>query len=80
MFFSGEKVLTALISPMVPMEIKSSVPALGDSNFLAIYTTSRRLWTISGSRARLSPAEMRAITARSSALLRGGGSVSLPLM
>ena len=39
----GQKVLTALIRPMVPMEMRSSIPTLLDSNFLAIYTTRRRL-------------------------------------
>ena len=34
MFFVGSNVLTALISPIVPMEIMSSMPALGVSNFL----------------------------------------------
>ena len=33
MFFVGSKVLTALISPIVPMEIMSSMPAVGVSNF-----------------------------------------------
>ena len=35
-FLSGLKVLIALISPMVPMEIKSSTPTLVLSNFLAM--------------------------------------------
>ena len=51
MFLAGQKVFTALISPMVPMEIRSSIPIPVDSNFLAIYTTSRRLCVISSSRA-----------------------------
>ena len=50
-FFSGEKVFTALIKPMVPMEMRSSRLMPVDSNFLAMYTTSRRLWTISCCRA-----------------------------
>ena len=32
----GEKVFTALISPMVPMEIMSSTEVVGLSNFLAM--------------------------------------------
>lgn len=35
-FLLGTKVLTALISPIVPMEIKSSMPIPVDSNFFAI--------------------------------------------
>ena len=36
-FFSGEKVFTALIKPMVPMEMRSSRLMPVDSNFLAMY-------------------------------------------
>lgn len=43
MFRSGQKVFTALIKPMVPMEIRSSTPMPVDSNLRAMYTTSRRL-------------------------------------
>lgn len=46
-FFSGLKVFTALISPMVPMEIKSSVLTPVFSNFLARNTTRRRLCSMS---------------------------------
>ena len=51
MFLSGEKVLTPLMRPMVPMEIKSSrlMPVL--SKRLAMYTTSRRFRVIRISRA-----------------------------
>ena len=35
-FFSGQKVLTALISPMVPMEMRSSIPMPVVSNFRAM--------------------------------------------
>jgi len=55
MFLVGSKVFTALISPMVPMEIMSSMPADGVSNFLAMYTTSRKLWVMSRSRASVLP-------------------------
>ncbi len=46
-FFSGLNVFTALISPIVPMLIKSSIFIPVFSNFLAIYTTSRKLRSIS---------------------------------
>ena len=35
-FFAGSKVLMALMSPMVPMEIRSSTPTLVLSNFFAM--------------------------------------------
>ena len=80
MFLSGSKVFTALISPMVPMEIMSSMPAVELSNFLAMYTTSRRLCVISRSRASGLPAASAAKTSRSSSGESGGGRVSGPLM
>lgn len=46
-FFSLLKVFTALISPMVPMEMRSSVSTPVFSNFLAMYTTSRKLCSMS---------------------------------
>ena len=78
MFFSGRKVFTALIRPMVPMEIRSSVLAPGESNFRAIYTTSRRLCSISSFRA--SSSSSRASSSASRSFVSGGGSVSLPPM
>ena len=35
-FLSGQKVSTALMRPMVPMEMRSSSPSPEDSNFLAM--------------------------------------------
>ncbi len=80
MLRSGLKVLTAFMRPMLPMEIRSSMPALDDSNFLAMYTTSRRLWVISGSRAFSTLFIMLRITFSSSSFVSGGGSVSGPFM
>ncbi len=80
MFFSTRKVFTALMRPMVPMEIRSSTLAPGLSNFLAMYTTSRRLWVIRGSRAPGTPLRMSSITFASSSLVRGAGRVSGPLI
>ena len=57
---------THLMRPMVPMEIKSSTLAPGLSNFLAMYTTSRRLWGIRGSRAPGTPWRMFSSTWASS--------------
>lgn len=51
-------VFTALMSPMVPMEMRSSTFTAGDSNFFAMYTTSRRLCVIRGSRAFGFPSRM----------------------
>ena len=47
MFLSVRNVLMALISPMVPMEIRSSMCIPVFSNRRAIYTTSRRFRSIS---------------------------------
>ena len=80
MFFVGSNVLTALISPIVPMEIMSSMPAVGVSNFLAMYTTSRRLCVMSRSRACGCPRVSASRAARSCSGGRGGGRVSAPLM
>ena len=44
--FSGLYVLTALISPIVPMDIRSSVSG-PEANFLTIWATRRRLCSIS---------------------------------
>ena len=79
-FCSGLKVLMALISPMVPMEIRSSTPTPVLSNFFAMYTTSRRLCSISSAFAswllRRFPAG-RSLCASSSEA-SGAGSTSLP--
>ena len=52
---SGEKVDTALMSPLVPMEIRSSVSTPEAKYFFTICATSRRLCSISVSRASVSP-------------------------
>lgn len=78
MFLSVRYVPTALINPMVPMEIKSSMLMPVFSNRLAMYTTSRRLCSISSLRASSSP--MRSSSSASRSRLRGGGRVSLPPM
>ena len=78
MLRSGVKVFTALISPMVPMEIISSLGTPLLSYFLARYTTSRRLWVISSSRAAASPADMRASRAFSCSGDSGGGRLGAP--
>ena len=78
MFLSARKVPTALMSPMVPMEIRSSIPTPVFSNRRAMYTTSRRLCSISSLRASSSP--MRSSSSASRSRLRGGGRVSLPPM
>ena len=80
MFLVGSKVLTAFISPIVPIEIISSMPAVGVSNFLAMYTTSRRLCVMRRSRAVVCPRASAASASRSCSGGRGGGRVSAPLM
>ena len=78
MLRAGVKVFTALISPMVPMLTKSSPGTPLFSYFLARYTTSRRLWVISSSRAAASPAAMRSSRAFSCSGVRGGGRLGPP--
>ena len=73
-FLLPSKVLTALISPMVPVEIRSSIPMPVFSNLRAIYTTKRRLCSISVPLALESPASMASTSARSSSGFNGGGS------
>ena len=80
MFLSGSKEFTALIRPIAPMEIRSSMLMPVFSNLRDMYTTSRRLRSISVARAPLSPALARRISATSSSRERGGGSRSLPPM
>ena len=78
-FFTGLKVLIALISPMVPIEIKSSTLTPVLSNFFAIYTTSRRLCSIRSDLASFSsgvPSFSRILA--SLWLSSGGGRMSLP--
>ena len=78
MFLSGQKVFTALISPIEPIEIRSSIPVPVDSNFFAIYTTSLRLCTISSSRAFFGSVSRSSKAFFSSSLFRGGGNESAP--
>ena len=79
MFRPGVKVLTALISPMVPMDTRSSGGTPLDSNFRDRYTTSRRLWVISASRASRSPAAIRSSRAFSSSGSSGTGRLGPPV-
>ena len=65
---------------MVPMEIRSSTPAPGLSNFLAMYTTRRRLWVIRGSLAPGTSFLISSITFCSCSFVRGGGRVSGPFI
>ncbi len=78
MRFAGSKLFTALMRPMVPMETRSSMPMPVLSNFRAMYTTRRRLRSISTPRTPRSPSLSRPSSSSSSSLERGGGSASLP--
>ena len=73
-FLLPSKVFTALIRPMVPVEIKSSMPMQVFSNLRAIYTTSRRLCSINVPLALVSPFSSAVTSARSSSCVNGGGS------
>ena len=78
MFLSALKVLIALIRPIVPIEMRSSIPIPVLSNFFAMKTTRRRLCSI---RVFLAPSESKSslfMTSDSSAGDRGGGRVSEP--
>ena len=78
-FLSGLNVLIALISPIVPMEIKSSTPTPVLSNFFAMYTTSRKLCSIKSFFALSSRSEPSAlIILASSSTSNGAGSTSEP--
>ena len=79
-FFWGEKVLHALIKPMVPIEIKSSTPTPLDSNLFAIYTTSRKLCVIKTSLASESFFSNLLKISSSSSFERGAGSLTGPFM
>ena len=78
MLRSGVKVFTALISPMVPMEIRSSCGTALLSYLRARYTTRRRLRVISRSLAAASPAASRCKRSFSSSGVRGGGRLEAP--
>ena len=77
---SGVKVFTALISPMVPMLIMSSAGTPLLSYFLARYTTSRRLCSMSREAASSLPAASARMVCCSASRSSGAGMVSLPPM
>ena len=79
-FLSGLKERIALISPIVPMEIRSSMPTPELSNRLAMNTTRRRLCSISKARASALPARSCSSASRSASRSSGGGIRSLPPM
>ena len=79
MFLSGLKVFIAFISPIVPIEMRSSTPTPVLSNFFAIYTTSLRLCSIRLLLASLSSSPPSFfITCSSSSIVSGAGSISAP--
>ena len=78
MFLPDLKVFTALIRPMVPMEIRSSMLIPVFSKRLEMYTTRRRLCSISFCRAVSSPCSRALMACSSASLSRGGGRESLP--
>ena len=80
MFLSERKVLIPLMSPMVPMEIRSSMFTPVDSKRRAMKTTSRRLCSISSRLASRSPSSNRARASASASRSSGGGKMSLPPM
>lgn len=77
-FLSLLYVPTAFISPIVPIEIRSSIPTPLFSNFFAMYTTSLRLCSISVLRAAASG--KASIASASSPGSSGGGSDAAPFM
>ena len=77
-FLSVRNVLMALIRPMVPMEIRSSMLMPVFSKRRAMYTTSRRFRSMRVCRTDSSPPSSRASSAASSSRGSGGGRVSLP--
>ena len=82
MFLSGLKVLIDLMSPIEPIEIRSSTPMPVLSNFFAIYTTRRRLCSIRVAFVNSESVPLRrfSISISSSDGDRGGGRVSVPPM
>ena len=80
MFLSSLKVFTALIRPMVPMEIRSSTLTPALSNRRAMYTTSRRFRSMRMFRASWLPAAYSCKSRASSHGSSGGGKTSLPPM
>lgn len=80
MFLPGSKVLMALIKPMEPMEIKSSMWIPVFSNLRATYTTSRRLRSMSVFFTSAASGVRRRSRSASSSGVSGAGSASLPPM
>ena len=79
MFLSGLKVLMDLINPIVPIDIRSSTPTPVLSNFLAMYTTNRKLCSIKIAFASSSYSVPKSlITCVSFSSSNGGGSTSEP--
>ena len=76
-FFSELNVFTPFISPIVPIEIKSSIPIPVFSNFLAIYTTNLRFLSTSSFLASThsSSDSNLFIVSSSSSVDNGGGNV-----
>ena len=75
-FFPASNVFTAFISPIAPIDIRSSIFTPVFSNLRAMYTTSLRLRSISTRRMLSSPAASAPMHSASSCLLSGGGSAS----
>ena len=80
MFRSTRKVDTALMRPIVPMEMRSSMPIPVFSNRRARYTTNRRLRSMSVCLARSLPAASSFKSVCSCAGASGWGKTSLPPM
>ncbi len=75
MFLLVSYVLIAFISPIVPIDIKSSIPVPVFSNFLAMYTTSLKFLSTSSCRVSLSPCANFFRAFASSSAFKGGGNV-----
>ena len=74
-------VFTLFASPIVPIEIKSSIPIPVFSNFLAIYTTNLKFLSTSICLAsKLFSSDNFFMYSNSSSSGSGGGSVWLPAM
>ena len=73
---SGLYVLMPLISPMVPMDIRSSISSVCVKYFLMIWATSLRLCSTKMFRLSISPCIQRSRCSCSSSRLRGFGKES----
>ena len=80
MFLSVLKVLTPFINPIVPIDIKSSIPIPVFSNFFAMYTTNLKFLSTKVFLALSSPFASFSSTFSSSSGSSGGGKVPLPPM